>query len=193
MSDALLIGLFVGGRGSRMGGVHKGLLRAPSGGEPLAERALRICHEALPAAERVLVGEAAAYAALGHAALADDPPGIGPLGGLHALLLEAERRALTHAVALSCDLPYFGAELLARLAREQQGALVLAPRDGSRWQPFFARYAVTPALAAVEQTLAAGDRALQRALARLAPVELLLSAAERASLVDWDRPEDLPR
>jgi molybdopterin-guanine dinucleotide biosynthesis protein A len=186
-----LIGVFVGGKSTRMGGLPKGLLQAPDRAETLLARALRLCAGALPAAPRVLVGEASAYAGFACPVLADDPAGIGPLGGLHALLLEAQRREVSQIIALSCDLPHFSQELLLRLTAEQPEARALAPRQAERWQPFFARYASFAALEGVEQTLAAGDRSLQRVLQRLEPAELLLSESERDQLRDWDRPEDI--
>lgn len=189
----LVVGVFVGGRGTRMGGVAKGLLEAPGGGEALAERALRLCAEVLPGAARVLVGEASAYAHLGCPALADAPGGVGPIGGLRALLLEARRGGRRRVIALSCDLPRFSGALLERLASEQPQAAVLAPRDGLLWQPLFARYDVDVALGAVDAALAAGERALQRVFARLAASELALGPEERLALVDWDRPEDVER
>jgi molybdopterin-guanine dinucleotide biosynthesis protein A len=173
----LTVGIFVGGRGSRLGGVAKGNLALPNG-EKLAER----------------LGAADAYASLGLPALADAPAGIGPLGGLRALLLHAQASGHSHALALSCDLPYLGAELLVRLATEAPPAHCLAPRDGDLWHTFIARYAVA-SLPALEATVAAGDRALQRFVARLGDraVELPVSPSERDQLRDWDTPEDAPR
>jgi molybdopterin-guanine dinucleotide biosynthesis protein A len=186
-----LVGIFVGGGGTRMGGVAKGLLPAPGSGEALVLRALRVIAEALPLAPVVLVGDAREYGAVFARAISDDPPGIGPLGGLLALLREARRLGISEVVALSCDLPYFSAALLARLVAEAPGAAALSPRQDERFQPFFARYSSEPALGAAEQVLAAGERSLQRVLARLSARELSLADGERAALRDWDRPEDV--
>jgi molybdopterin-guanine dinucleotide biosynthesis protein A len=189
----LTVGIFVGGRGSRLGGVAKGNLALPNG-EKLAERLVALCAQSLARAPVVLVGAADAYASLGLPALADAPAGIGPLGGLRALLLHAQASGHSHALALSCDLPYLGAELLVRLATEAPPAHCLAPRDGDLWHTFIARYAVA-SLPALEATVAAGDRALQRFVARLGDraVELPVSPSERDQLRDWDTPEDAPR
>ena len=188
----LCVGIFVGGRGLRLGGVAKGNLTLPSG-EKLVERLLASCAETLPDAPVVLVGAAEAYAALGLPALADAPAGVGPLGGLRALLLHARTLGCAHALALSCDLPYLGAGLLARLAAEAPEADFLAPREGELWQTLVARYGVA-SLPELEATLAAGDRALQRFVARLGAraVELPVEAGERAELRDWDTPADAP-
>jgi molybdopterin-guanine dinucleotide biosynthesis protein A len=190
MAPALTIGLFVGGRGTRMGGVPKGNLElAP--GVRLIERLVGECRRALPEAPLVLVGAADAYADLGLSALHDEPPGIGPLGGLRALLRHAGANGHSGALALACDLPFLDAALIARLASEAPGAPFLAPRAGELWHTLSARYGLA-ALASVEATLAAGERALQRVVARLggAAQELSTDPAEARKLRDWDTPED---
>jgi molybdopterin-guanine dinucleotide biosynthesis protein A len=189
----LMVGIFVGGRGSRLGGVAKGNLALPNG-QPLLDRLVSLCAEAVAGAPVVLVGAAGAYARLGLPALVDSPSDIGPLGGLRALLLHAQGAGLHQVVALSCDLPYLGAALLGRLAREVPAADCLAPREGALWHTFVARYAVT-ALPELDATLSAGDRSLQRFVARLGTraVELDVGESERAELRDWDTPEDAPR
>ncbi|HEY3668974.1 MAG TPA: NTP transferase domain-containing protein, partial [Polyangiaceae bacterium] len=60
----LVIGIFVGGSGSRMGGVAKGLLRAPHSDQTLIQRLLAVCQRAAPEATLYLVGAAHEYAAL---------------------------------------------------------------------------------------------------------------------------------
>lgn len=188
---SVLIGLFVGGRGLRMGGAAKGLLTLPDG-ETLIARLLRICAAALPGDEPVLVGEAAAYRSLGLRAIADAPSGVGPLGGLRALLANARDGGHAAVLVLACDMPYVSVELVQRLARERPDAPALAPRDNGLWQPLAARYGVAT-LATLDRTLAAGERSFQRFFARLAAdaAELELSAADLALLGDWDRPEDI--
>jgi molybdopterin-guanine dinucleotide biosynthesis protein A len=186
------IGIFVGGRGRRLGGVDKGNLKLAHG-ETLSERLVARCRHAVPGAALVLVGAAGAYASLGLPALEDTPSGIGPLGGLRALLLDARARGQSHALALACDMPYLEAPLIARLASETREASFLAARDGELWQTLAARYAVD-ALPAVDAAIAAGERALQRVVGRLGAraVELVVSERERAELRDWDEPGDAP-
>jgi len=191
-----LVGIFVGGRSRRMGGRPKGLLPAPDrAGETLVERLARIAAAALPASDIVLVGEAKPYAELGIPALADDPEGIGPLGGLSALLAEAERRGAPSAVALACDMPFVSAALLERLGAFRPDAAAVAPRQDGRWQPLCARYAAAPALAAARRVLAGEQRALFAVLDELGDgaAELPLEDAELELLRDWDRPEDLSK
>ena len=189
---APVIGLFVGGQGKRLGGVAKGNLTLD--GQKLIERLVGVATAALPDSSLVLVGQAEPYAGLGLPVLADDPPGIGPLGGLRALLRHAEQAGASGALGLACDLPHLGVTLVQRLATEAPSADFLAPRDGELWHTLVARYG-TGALGAVEATIAAGERALQRVVARLGEraVELRVDATERAELRDWDTPEDIAR
>lgn len=188
-----VVGIFVGGQSRRMGGTPKGLLRAPDSGETLVLRLLRIARETLPSADVVLVGSAEPYAALGLPALADSPAGVGPIGGLAALLAHAQARDANQAFAVACDLPFVGKKLLGRLASEAPGAPAAAFRVGSIWQPLFARYEPGAALSATRAALAAGDRSLQSVLSRLDVAELALDDVQGHELADWDTPEDRAR
>jgi molybdopterin-guanine dinucleotide biosynthesis protein A len=187
----LRFGIFVGGRGARMGYVPKGLLHGPHGAT-LVERLLKECELAVPGAARVLVGDAAAYTSLGLPSLPDEPPGIGPLGGLRALLQQAARAGERAVIALACDMPFVSAHLLRRLSLEQPEATAFAPRQGERWEPLCARYDVS-AQAAVEAALAAGERSLQKVFARVGDgaLSLALRQDEVGELRDWDEPADL--
>lgn len=175
-----------------MGGVSKALLPAPVTGEPLAARTLGLAR-ALHL-DAVLVG-AVDDAALPPSAAAlprlrDDPEGIGPLGGLAALLAHAGARPV---IALACDMPYVSAALLDKLARTPCASAVLAARDPAtgKWQPMFARYAPAETRPALAAALAASERSFQALLARTSCTELVLSPAEHAELRDWDSPADM--
>lgn len=174
-----------------MGGVVKGNLPGP-GGERLLERLAKECAKALPSGAPVLIGDAPAHADLGLVALPDAPAGVGPLGGLRALLLYAKKSGAWGALALACDLPYLSAPLIERLATESPEALFLAPREGALWHTLAARYSVL-ALPAVDASLAAGERALQRVVGRLGnhARALSLSSEELDQLRDWDTPDDV--
>jgi len=192
--SAPLVGIFVGGQARRMGGVPKGLLPSPSG-EPLVRRLAQIAVDALDAPRVVLVGGAGPYLALGLENLEDDPPGIGPLGGLAALLAHAERSGAVWAIALATDLPYLEAELLRRLMAHAQDAAAVAARPDGIWQPLCARYAPAEALVAARTCIHSGSRALHGVLDALGPrtAELVLSPEEVAQLRDWDTADDMSR
>lgn len=176
-----------------MGGVAKGLLKAPSSEATLVERLCAELRRGLPDAELVLVGAAEAYAGVGLGAISDEPAGVGPLGGLIGLLTHAERRGATHVLALACDLPHVAAPLLQRLGTEAPDANALVTAQGEVKNPLLARYSVAEALPAARATLEAGKRSLQAVLERLGSgtVVMPLTSAETATVDDWDTPEDM--
>jgi molybdopterin-guanine dinucleotide biosynthesis protein A len=186
-----LVGVFVGGQATRFAGERKGNLALREGGTVLS-RLIGECERALPGVELVLVGASHGYDALGLSSIADEPPGVGPLGGISALLRFARATGRPHALAFACDMPYVEASLIERLAHTAPDALAVAPREGELWSALAARYSVA-ALPELEATLARGERAVQRFLARLGPraVELELEPGELQTLADWDSPEDV--
>lgn len=167
-----------------MGGCDKAELRTRDG-EALLERLLRLGRAVQ--LECLVVGGGARP---GLCVLADDPPGIGPIGGLRALLAHAGQRP---ALALACDLPYVTAALISRLAHAPSHASVLAPRDPvtGKWQPLFARYDAPRVLPSLDTAIAAGVRSFQTWLRGVQVEELVLAPEERALLGDWDEPQDL--
>jgi molybdenum cofactor guanylyltransferase len=177
-------GIFVGGRGTRMGGIAKGTLTAASG-ETLVERWRRLFAEL--GVRCVLVGRHEAYAALQMEQIDDHPPGIGPLGGLVALL---ERVARGNVLAVACDMPFVSAELLATLAAYPSAAAVVAPRRDGRFEPLLGRYDAARVLPAAERLVRAGRHSLQDLLNELGAESFPLAAHEYDQLRDWDRPED---
>jgi molybdopterin-guanine dinucleotide biosynthesis protein A len=191
-AEGLLVGIFVGGKGTRMGGVAKGLLKAPGSAHTLIERLLRELRAALPQANVVLVGARDEYAVLGLPSVADAEGEPGPLGGLLGLLARAEEIGCGQALALACDLPFIGRELLARIARECPLAGAVVAGQGGVRNPLVARYAVAEAALAAQAARGAGKRSLQAVLDQLGDgVSLLqLSSDEEASLNDWDTPAD---
>ena len=190
---SLLVGIFVGGRGSRMGGRKKGLLptRAP-GSPPILMRLLRTIQQALGPVPVVLVGNSDGYAQFALPTVEDAPAQVGPLGGLNGLLLHAHTLGASQIIALACDLPYLTAEVLLGLVRHDATAAAVAPLAGSGlFEPLIARYSVDFALTASAEALANDRHSLQAVLSALRCQPLALTAAARHSLRDWDRPEDM--
>ncbi|MFO0710036.1 MAG: molybdenum cofactor guanylyltransferase [Sandaracinus sp.] len=188
MIDVSLIGLFVGGRGTRMGGAAKGLLRAPEDDRTLVARLVDESRGL--AGEVLLVGTHEAYEALGLRALADAQAGAGPLGGLVSLLREARGGRV---IALACDLPFIDRAFLERLACSAPEAKILAPRREHGWEPLAARYRSEDVLAIAQSRLARGALSLQGLLDEVGTTELVVEARERDVLDDWDTPEDMAR
>lgn len=175
-----------------MGGVAKGLLRAPDGELTLVERLVQETVAAAPGAEIVLVGAAEAYVALRLTALADAPPGIGPLGGLLALLHHGAGRGAHQTLALACDLPRLDRATIARLLSEASDADALAIEHAGVRNPLIARYTVQPALVAAEQVRASGRRSLQAVLDALRSTSVAVPP-DSAVADDWDTPSDVRR
>ncbi len=175
-----------------MGGIPKGTLRAPDGTPSLVERLVRLGRQ-VGARDVVLVGQQPVYAPLALPMLSDAPPGVGPLGGLLALLGHAERVACSRVLALACDLPYVSQPIVERLIDHAPEAAAVAPHEDGQWQTMCARYATARVLHTAQRTLARGEHSLQSVFAELreAAQPLPLSAAERALLRDWDSPEDI--
>jgi molybdopterin-guanine dinucleotide biosynthesis protein A len=173
-----------------MGGAPKGLLAAPKTGEPLVTRLARLATSR--GYRVVLVGDNPAYATLCLPVIHDQPSGVGPLGGLSALVHAAELEGAA-AVALACDLPFVTEDLLGRLERHAADAAIVAPYLDERWQPLFARYDPAQTRPRIDALLERGERALQRLFASVGDgvSALPLSPGEAALLRDWDRPEDV--
>ncbi len=184
MPPTPIAGIFVGGAASRMGGQPKGMLRVPDG-RTIIER-WRATLDATGVAEVILVGVHPAYSALGLEALEDEPHGIGPLGGLVALL---KRAGTAQALALACDMPFVSRGLLERILAAPD-APVVAPRIGDRWEPLCARYDATRVLPVAHRHVNTGDHSLQRLLDEVGAAELPLLPREAEELRDWDTPAD---
>jgi molybdopterin-guanine dinucleotide biosynthesis protein A len=183
-APGLIAGVFVGGRGTRMAGAAKGQLAAPGGGT-LVDRWRALLRDA--GVEVVLVGRHEGYASLDLEVLDDEPRGVGPLGGLIALLRRARGG---RALALACDMPFVSSALLGRLIAAPP-AVVVAPRRDGHWEPLCARYDAPGALPHALRRLAAGAHSLQLLLDEAGTMGLPIDPAEAAELHDWDEPADL--
>lgn len=160
--------VLAGGRGSRMGGVDKGL--QPHRGMPLAMHALL---RLTPQVGALLVNanrNLAAYEAMGVPVWPDPLPDYpGPLVGLLAGL---EHATTPYLVTVPCDTPDFPTDLVARLAealvREKAEIAMAATReaDGSlQPQPVFCLLQTT-LIESLTAFLQAGERKIDRWTAR---------------------------
>lgn len=118
MAESLHALVLAGGRGSRMGGVDKGLQLLH--GRPLVAH---VIERLAPQADRLLISanrHADVYAALGHPVLAD-PPGLafaGPLAGMLAGLQTLPDDAWL--LTAPCDCPWLPPDLAERLRQAAQ-------------------------------------------------------------------------
>lgn len=169
--------ILAGGRGTRMGGVDKGLV--PLAGRPLVAHVLaRIRPQASPIAINANTS-LAAYAGLGVPVVTDTIAGWpGPLAGLLAGFdwLAKDAPAIEWLLTVPCDAPLLPADLVSRLAAraaEAADAEVICASSGAREHPVCAiwRRSLAPILA---RDLAAGQGAVGR-----------WAAARRRLIVDF--------
>ncbi len=187
MSDALAFGILIGGRGSRLGGAAKGLLAKPDGAL-LIEHLVAQCRLSLDSAPIYLLGGRVEYRHLGLPMLADTPPGVGPIGGLHSLL----SLAFDQVVLLACDLPYIDRTVLTALLRAPMTGAVAATRgQPPRWEPMCSRYRVPTTLSVLDEQLDRGDHSVTSLLESLNASPLSLEGDDAGLLDDWDTPEDM--
>jgi molybdopterin-guanine dinucleotide biosynthesis protein A len=168
-----------------MGGVPKGLLIHE--GDALVFRLRRIFADL--GVPTVLVGRRPEYVSTGLEIVDDDPPGIGPLGGLCALLRRAEGGV---AIVVACDMPFVTTDLVARLL-DAPAAAAVAPRLDGRWEPMLARYDAHAALPIALRRARDRETSLQGLLDELGAEPLPLLAGEERALVDWDEPREMIR
>ena len=185
---AVVAGVFVGGKGARLGGAAKGMLPAPGGGT-LVERWVALLGDlGIPV---VLVGrdrDDPDYAGIALERVRDEPPGIGPLGGLVGLL---QRAGEGSALALACDMPFVSRRLVEELLTVVPGAPIVAPRRSGIWEPLCALYDAPRVLPIATARAARGAHSLQGLLDESQAIELPLDANRHVELHDWDTPADL--
>jgi len=159
--------VLAGGRGSRMGGVDKGL--QPLRGKPMVAWVLE---RLAPQVDEIVVNanqNLDVYAGFGHRVVADSLGDFaGPLAGLHAGLQAA---AHPLAVTVPCDSPFLPLDLVRRLQEELGENDLAVAKTGDQAHPVFAlvRRAVLPHL---ERFLAGGGRKIDAWYATLAVVEV---------------------
>jgi molybdopterin-guanine dinucleotide biosynthesis protein A len=178
----LSLGLFAGGRASRLGGLDKAWLRRD--GEAQVLRLLRAYRgqvaQVLVSANRDLQR----YRPLDVHALADVRPDLGPLGGLDALAAACTTPWL---FTLPVDAVTLDERLLPALIAAQDGQGAYAVDDDGE-QPLFALWPVAALRAALAQALAQRRLAVRELQAALGMTALRLDGLRFGNL---NRPEDL--
>jgi molybdopterin-guanine dinucleotide biosynthesis protein A len=189
MSGRPLAGLVLcGGAGTRMGR-DKALIEVD--GVPLAAV---VASRLRSAADPVFLasGEPGRLRHLGHPEVADDPGGIGPLGGLLGGLAASPHPLMA---VVGVDMPFVSPELLMLMAglRGEEDAVV--PVTPSGVEPLHAVYATT-AVDGLRRALAEGRVALRAALDALrvrlvAEDEWRMADPTGRFSINVNRPEDL--
>ncbi len=161
--------ILAGGRGSRMGGVDKGL--KPLRGRPMVAW---VIERFAPQVDEILINanqNVETYAGLGYRVIPDEITGFaGPLAGLHRGLSEATHELVATA---PCDSPFLPRDLIARLrdALEREQAELAVARTGDQPHPVFClcRRQVLPGLT---EYLSGGGRKIDAWYARHKVVEV---------------------
>ena len=167
-TDAKVSGIVLaGGKGSRMGGVDKGL--QPLRGKPMAAWAIA---RLKPQVDEIVINanqNLEIYSAFGYRVVSDEIGGFaGPLAGLHAGL-----NAATHplVVTVPCDSPFLPADLVSRLNSSLNENDLAVAKTGDQPHPVFALVR-RDVRAHLEAFLAGGGRKIDAWYATLAIVEV---------------------
>jgi molybdopterin-guanine dinucleotide biosynthesis protein A len=182
--------ILAGGRSSRMGGGHKGLLTLD--GVSMLGRVLSIV---TPQTEAVLINsnsDPALFETFRATVLADCVPGhLGPLSGLLTAMLWARQyhpRA-THLLSAPCDTPYLPTDLAARLTNSLAGGDEIAiARDVGQVHPTLGLWPVALAERLATDLVCHGMRRMRAWLAQFIVREVHFDAA---CLKNINTPEDL--
>jgi len=127
--------ILAGGRGARMGGVDKGLVRL--NGKPLVEHIIQRFQPQVP---HIIINANRnhdEYARYGFAVVSDEDANYaGPLAGMLSALTHA---TTDYIVTLPCDAPRLPTDLVARLLLQLQRdhSRACMAHDGTRAQPMF--------------------------------------------------------
>lgn len=177
--------IMAGGRSTRMGR-DKALVEL--GGRTLLQRALDTWQN-YGGAVQLSVGaaERGALAPAGIPAVADRYRDCGPLGGLHAGLLECRTELL---LLTAVDCPFVTAELADGLLAAIGRADACVYTAAERLQPLFGLYRRT-CLAPAAELLAAGEYKMGLLLRRVETIRL--PAADPAPFRNLNTPEELER
>ncbi len=180
--------ILAGGESARMGR-DKALLEL--GGEALIVRTARLVESV--AGSATVIGDSAAYRALGLRTIGDDWPGAGPLGGIATALRASSAR---WSLVVACDLPYLTKPWLdyaiGRAFASRAEAVV--PMGALGAEPLCAIYHER-AETAIRAALAQGTRKVTEALKNLSvetiePAEWKAFDSEGLLFKNMNAPED---
>jgi molybdenum cofactor guanylyltransferase len=181
--------ILAGGKATRYGGIHKGLLRLPDG-TTIVERLLRVVWAAGISEVAICANDAEAYRHIGLPVVSDNTPDAGPLGGIEAALRHFQDR-LDGVLILPCDLPALTerelSELLSSFSRDQ-GKVHFAAVEGGKEEPLVAVVPLS-VFDHVREALTAGERRVGRLWAKLRAVSVPFPSA--APFLNVNSPEDL--
>jgi len=194
-SATLSAAILVGGRARRMHGLDKSTLDVD--GLPILERQLAVLRQLSD--DLMIVTRAGAprdaeslIAQPGLRIVSDEISDAGPLGGIHAALVNAHAPV---TLVVACDMPFLSLDFLRHLAARVEGVDVAVPRTTDGYHPLCAAYAQT-ARPFVERQLARGVLkvsalfSMDLRVAELGPDELAGFDPEGRMLSNVNTPHD---
>jgi molybdenum cofactor guanylyltransferase len=176
--------LLAGGKSSRMGRDKAALV---IDGLPLWQRQFAVLRELEPT-EIFISGEIP-----NASCIADDTPGLGPLGGITTIL----RRITTPwLLVLAVDMPAMTSDFLRTLVAEARDGRGIIPTLDDYPEPLAALYP-RAALALAESQLARGERRMETFARDLAAAGLVhlraIAKNEHPLFQNWNTPEDVTK
>lgn len=179
--------VLAGGKGSRMGGIDKGLVSFL--GKPMV---LHVIDRLRPQVDEILINanrEIEHYAAFGHRVITDDIADFaGPLAGLHKGMREAQH---DYVLTVPCDSPLLPKELASRLLHQLLAAKadLAVAKTGTQAHPVFClcRKSLADNLAAFLQQ---GGRKIDRWYSALSVTEVAFDDVAEA-FSNINTPEEL--
>jgi molybdopterin-guanine dinucleotide biosynthesis protein A len=168
LTDRVAGVILAGGRNSRMGGRDKAFLHVE--GQTVLARALAVLRRCF--AQVVVVSNTPEkYRGFDVEVTADELPGLGPLGGIHAGL---GRVRTPYAFVAACDMPFLRPEPILFLLSQLRDQEAIVPCWDGDIEPLHAIYA-TALRGRIEAAVAQGVRAIRDFLPRVR-VDLLPQA-----------------
>jgi len=116
--------ILAGGKSSRMG-TDKGLQLLC--GKPLIHYTIQVLSEFCSSI--IISTSSDAYQSFGYKTVADEIPGIGPMGGIYSALKQSKTEK---NLVLSCDLPFVSKELLSFIIKNSNKYQVTVPWEGNQ-------------------------------------------------------------
>jgi molybdopterin-guanine dinucleotide biosynthesis protein A len=128
--------ILAGGKSSRMG-TDKGLQELC--GRPLISYTIQVLSGLC---DTIIISSSSdAYKSFGYDVVADEFPGIGPMGGIYSALNQSKTEK---NLILSCDLPFASHELLSYILKNSEGYQVAVPWQGEQhYEPLCGFYNLT--------------------------------------------------
>ena len=184
--------VLAGGRGRRLGGVEKGLLKV--GDKRIIEHIL----DSLREFETVIVcrnKEQSSLYSKYSTTITDILEGMGPLGGIHAALKHFKK----HVLVVSSDMPFLNPKVCKTIYSECEDADAVIPKwENGRLEPTLASYSIS-LIPAIERCHQIGEKKVLKAIEGLERVkfypvqELKKFDSELLTFMNINTAEDLAK